>query len=88
MLGYSDFLEFVLAGDETKVGVAIPIDMDCTHIVPPTDSALATGNKFSVVGIVHMDQVHPSTDGILLAELLNCHSFIICISSPPFLRQF
>ena len=67
---YSDFLPAVLAGDEAEVGTTIPADMDRTHIIHPADSALAAGNKLAVVGIVHVDQFHPSADRIPLSQLL------------------
>ena len=68
LFGY--LFEGILAGDEAKAGATIPIDMDRAHIVHPADSALAAGTKLVVVGIVHMDQFHPSADRMLLSQLL------------------
>ena len=69
MLSYSDFLEFVFAGDEAEAGTTIPADVDCTHIVHPADSALAAGDQLAVEGVVHVDQLHSSTDRVLLTQL-------------------
>ena len=65
-----DFLPGILAGDESQAGTAVPTDVDRTHIVHPTDSALAAGAKLAVVGIIHINQLHPCADGVLLSQLL------------------
>ena len=67
---YSDFLEFVFTGDEAEAGATVPGHMDGAHIVHPADSALAAGDKLTIVGVVHIDQFHPCADGVLLTQLL------------------
>jgi len=68
LFGY--LFEGILAGDEAKAGATIPIDMDRAHIVHPADSALSAGDELVVVGIVHLNQLHPCASWILLTKLL------------------
>ena len=54
------FLPVVLAGDEAEAGATVPGHMD---------GALAAGGKLAVVGNIHINQFHPSANGILLTQL-------------------
>ena len=67
---FSYLLPAVLAGDEAQAGTTVPTDVDRTHIVHPADGALSSGDKLAVVGIIHINQFHPSANGILLTQLL------------------
>ena len=53
LFGY--LFEGILAGDEAQAGATIPADVDRTHIVHPADGALASGDQFAIVGVVHID---------------------------------
>ena len=67
---FSYFSPSILAGDKAQAGTAIPADVDRTHIVHPADGTLAARDQLPVIGIVHINQFHPSAHRILLTQLL------------------
>lgn len=81
MGSFGDIPIGIFAIDHTEAGPAIPLYMDRTQVIHEVDSAVAAGDEFGVVGVIHVEQFHTSAFGVLFSEMPQClrrdHSHIL-----------